>query len=276
MMQDLRQRHNPDIRLSGLARSLAATGVVLILFALVFLAAALHRDLSETLVSETVTVKQVVGPITLTEPNTILTISLTHRTPKSRWAYLEATLSDAQNRSIVSFGDEFYDESERVGHNTSRVKETTDLRVLVREPGAYFLRFWGEEAPSGSLASLAQSTAAKVDVRVDRHNGDSSYFHPAGWSLLAVGLLLALSNHRHFTKRSVGRGLANPAVLIVAALSLAGFFGMNLVRGPSASHALGLPLILGGTASSFDPEPSAKESSLAGPGQLGGGPMEGK
>jgi hypothetical protein len=263
-------------RLASLALSLEAVGATLVALALLFLGSGFWLDQARTILAEQVLADRQLGPIEIREPNSVVTITLAHTPREQSWAYVQAALIDDGGTAVLAFGDEFYRKTAAAGSNPTPPNTETRVKLLLPKPGVYSLRFLAEGADAGALDPRDLGATARLDLKVERHRGSARYFLLTGWCLLAVGLLLGLSGVRKGWKGWGSRLLARPGPALAAAIPLLALYALLQLFDPSVSQAQGQPRMLAGSTSIFVNSPSLRESSLAGPGRLGGGLMEGK
>ena len=260
--------------------AIETVGWVFVVFALLFTITALRFDMADEVIVDKLRTNQVFGPISIVKPNTLVTITLTHIPFSRSWTYIEAALENSDGRVLMSFGDEFFHEPAAGGKGPAEFKDWTDLTIAIPSAGEYFLRFWAEGAEQGEIASTDRTNYAIVGVRAETLIGDSWYLREAGWALLILGLLMAVTGNRRLTTARKASGHGRSRALVASSLSLLSLYGFLALPFPAGGKEKLTgdmrPVVLDGTVEKYDARPSVREASFGGPDHMGGGPMAGK
>jgi hypothetical protein len=244
-----------------------STAIITITFAALFLLVGLYLDGVRASVSKKQLSNQEFGPLRVERPLEAITIKLSHLPPPDSWTYIEAIISENDEKVLFSFGEEFYHESSEF----PAFKTTSLIKLFLPGRREYTLNFLSESAKVKDCGKRAKLSQAIIKVTVDFHRGDSYWHYFVGFILLATGAafifawkLFPMSEFRY---RNI---IAVILVIGFAALTSAALAGLDLETDSGRRW---------GAVDSdreFIAEPSMREGSFGGPDHLGGSLMGGK
>lgn len=172
--------------------------VILALFGVLNLVTGLVYDAYDKVVAQQVIRGEAtVGPITITEPNTVLIVTTAMNLRLQNWAFGEAVLLDADGEDLASFGDELWNETgvdsgERWYSSRNEFKQ----KITVPQPGTYRIGFQVQLGKIGQTRGVIDPNAS-ARVTVTKAAGSSLPHLIAGFGLLFLSVMAqGLSDHR--------------------------------------------------------------------------------
>lgn len=170
--------------------------LVIILFAVLFAATAVVFSIESSGKAQRVRASALYGPVKVRRANEVITFELVHYSPSESWSYIEGEVLNAEKKTVMSFGGDYYHESGYDGGRwTERQKEQT---VIARfpKPGDYYLKFKVETGAKYSKKGVDVTDQTSISVRTIRHIGGSGMLDYIAILLIVVAFGLLLFHHR--------------------------------------------------------------------------------
>lgn len=153
---------------------------------------------SETVLNSSEGEGQTVGPIRVNSSNTVYEVSVSAKSLSSNsWASITGQVLDSQKQYLFAFGKELWRESGYSGGESWSESDTSfDMKVTIKKPGEYYLRFTSEAGRTNSYSSSAVSPPSAL-VIVSKKAGSSL---PHMWAgILALVLAVVFNEIRSQT-----------------------------------------------------------------------------
>lgn len=151
----------------------------------------------------------VVGPIQITEPNTVLEVKVRQSLnlpggssygTRSTWSFVSGEVLDAEQEYLFGFGDELWKESGYDGTYWTESKDDYEVKVTIPESGTFYLGFTTELPQIGRAAG---GSPGPIAVRVERKRGSAIPHFVFGICAILLGLLM-----RFFASKAVQSSFA--------------------------------------------------------------------
>lgn len=170
--------------------------LVVVLFAVLFSATALVLSIEAHGPARRIAANQLYGPFQIKRSNQLVTFELVHFSPTESWAFIEGEVLNAEKKTIMRFGGDYYHES---GYDEGRwVERQKEQTVTARfpKPGQYYLKFSVETGAKYSRKGIDTTNQSTVTVRIIRHLGGSGMLDYIAILLIIVAFALLFFNHR--------------------------------------------------------------------------------
>ena len=166
---------------------LGFVALVFIGFSLLYLATGFFFNATTNKIEREVSTASPFGPITASEKDTIVEITLRNGQVRQSWRNVEVDVLDSRQRAITAFGGEFFHES---GYDWTESERTRSVKVVLPKPGNYYLKFNVTGASSRARTGKDLTASTNLAVGIEYKRGGSEVLNWLGIAILIIGVVL--------------------------------------------------------------------------------------